>query len=111
MAFLKRLFGRPEPTSREIAKERLQLVLVQDRFKISPATLEKMKDELITVISRYVEIEADGVQVTFTQTRTQSRLVADIPVVGVVRRAPARKVTTSSAVGAAPRGRPERTDD
>ena len=111
MAFLKRLFGRPEPTSREIAKERLQLVLVQDRFKISPATLEKMKDDLITVISRYVEIEADGVEVTFTQTRTQSRLVADIPVVGVVRRSPARKVTASTTVGAAPRGRPESADD
>ena len=111
MAFLKRLLGRPEPTSREIAKERLQLVLVQDRFKISAATLEKMKDELITVISRYVEIEADGVEVTFTQTRTQSRLVADIPVVGVVRRSSTRKATTGNPAGATSRGRPESTDD
>jgi len=86
MGFLNRVFGRREPTSSEIAKERLQLVLVHDRIKISPATLEKMKDELITVISRYVEIEADGVQVTFTQGRRESRLVADIPVVGPARR-------------------------
>lgn len=82
MGFLNRILGRREPTSREIAKERLQLVLVHDRIKISPATLDRMKDELITVISRYVEIEADGVQVTFTQSRRESRLVADIPVVG-----------------------------
>lgn len=86
MGFLSRVFGRREPTSSEIAKERLQLVLVHDRIKISPATLEKMKDELITVISRYVEIEADGVQVTFTQGRRESRLVADIPVVGPAKR-------------------------
>jgi cell division topological specificity factor len=82
MGFLDRLFGRRTPTSREIAKERLQLVLVHDRIRISPATLDKMKDELITVISRYVEIEADSVQVTFTQGRRESRLVADIPVLG-----------------------------
>ncbi len=86
MGFLNRLFGRREPTSSEIAKERLQLVLVHDRIKISPATLDKMKDELITVISRYVEIEADGVQVTFTQGRRESRLVADIPIVGPAKR-------------------------
>ncbi len=92
MGFLDRLLGRREPTSSEIAKERLQLVLVQDRIKISPATLDKMKDELITVISRYVEIDAADVKVTFTHTRYQSRLVADIPVVGVVSRSSARTV-------------------
>ena len=82
MGFLDRFFGRQEPTSREIAKERLQLVLVHDRVKISPAMLDMMKDELITVISRYVEIEEDGVQVSFTHGRRENRLVADIPVVG-----------------------------
>ncbi len=99
MAFLKRLFGQPEPSSSQIAKERLQLVLVQDRFKISAATLDKMKDELITVISRYVEIDADGVEVTFTQTRYQSRLVADIPVVGVLRQSPTKKIIARSGAG------------
>ena len=85
MGFLERLFGRRELTSSEVAKERLQLVLVHDRIKISPALLDRMKDELITVISRYVEIEADAVEVTFTQSRRESRLVADIPVVGPAR--------------------------
>ena len=84
MGFLNRLFGQKQPTSRDIAKERLQLVLVQDRFKISPDTLERLKDDLIKVISRYVQIEAEGVEVNFTQTKHQSRLVADIPVVGAV---------------------------
>lgn len=96
MGFLDRVFGRREPTSREIAKERLQLVLVQDRIKISPATLDELKDELITVISRYVEIDAGGVEVTFTQGRRESRLVADIPVVGPARRSPARKTRASA---------------
>lgn len=84
MGFLERLMGGRAPSSRQVAKERLQLVLVQDRIKLSPAMLERMKDELITVISRYVEIDADGVEVTFTQGKRESRLVADIPVVGPV---------------------------
>ena len=50
MGFLDRLLGKQEPTSRDVAKERLQLVLVQDRFKISAGTLEKMKDELAAFI-------------------------------------------------------------
>jgi len=96
MGFLNRMFGQREPTSRQIAKERLQLVLVHDRIKISPGMLDQMKDELITVISRYVEIDADGVEVTFIQSKRQSRLTADIPVVGPVRR-PLPKAKTAQA--------------
>ena len=98
MGFLDSLFRRGEPTSREIAKERLQLVLVHDRIKISPALLDKMKDELITVISRYVEIDASGVEVTFTQSKRESRLVADIPVVGPANRPTA--VRSKASAGA-----------
>ncbi len=85
MGFLDRIFGRRQPTSRQIAKERLQLVLVHDRVKISPAMLDKMKDELIAVISRYVEIEPEGVEVNLTQSRRESRLVANIPLTGPAR--------------------------
>jgi len=99
MGFLDRLLGRREPTSREIAKERLQLVLVHDRVRMSPALLDKMKDELITVISRYVEIDADDVEVTFSQSKRQSRLVADIPVVGPAHRPTPRRATTKARAG------------
>jgi cell division topological specificity factor len=93
MGFLDRLLGRREPTSRDVAKERLQLVLVHDRIKISPALLDKMKDELITVISRYVEIDADSVAVNFSQSKRESRLVVDIPVVGPARGPASRRAT------------------
>lgn len=98
MGFLDRLLGRQEPTSREIAKERLQLVLVHDRVKMSPALLDKMKDELIVVISRYVEIDADAVEVAFTQSRRESRLVADIPVMGPARSPTSRRTTARARV-------------
>jgi cell division topological specificity factor len=86
MGFLDRLFGARQPTSRQVAKDRLQLVLVHDRINLSPAMLDTMKDELIKVISKYVEIDVDGVEVTFTQSRRESRLTADIPVMGPARR-------------------------
>jgi len=82
MSLFQRIFGRQEPTSREIARNRLQLVLVQDRVNMSPQLLQTLKDELIAVISKYVEIDVDGMEVTFTQSKRQSRLTADIPVIG-----------------------------
>ena len=82
MNWLNSLFGRSQPTSREIAKNRLQLVLVQDRVNMSPQLLQMLKDELISVISKYVEIDAENMEVTFTQSKRQSRLTADIPVLG-----------------------------
>jgi cell division topological specificity factor len=99
MGFLDRLFGREEPSSRDIAKERLQLVLVHDRIKLSAATLEQMKDEMIKVISRYVEIDPAGVEVTFTQSRRESRLTADIPVVGPAARARSAQAARAGAQG------------
>lgn len=79
MGFLRRLVGRGKPSSREVAKQRLQLVLVHDRANISPALLATIKDEIINVISRYIRIDHNGVEVNFTQQGRESRLVADIP--------------------------------
>lgn len=77
---------RREPSSREVAKQRLQLVLVHDRSNISPGLLETLKDEIVAVISQHLEIDRANVQVTFTQSRTESRLVADIPLLDGKRR-------------------------
>ena len=79
MGLLHRLVGRGQPSSREVAKQRLQLVLVHDRANISPGLLETIKDEIINVISRHVEIDRSGVRVSFSQQGRESRLVADIP--------------------------------
>jgi len=80
------LRGHREPTSRDVAKQRLQLVLVHDRANISPGLLETLKDEIIAVISKHVEIDRRGVQITFTQSRSESKLVADIPLLDGRRR-------------------------
>jgi cell division topological specificity factor len=53
--------------------------LIHDRADLSPGKLEALKDDLIAVLSRHVEIDRRSVQVTLTSDRDQQRLVADIP--------------------------------
>ncbi len=81
MSFLDRLFGRAEPSSSQVAKERLQLVLTSDRTNITPALLEVMRDDIIRSISEHVEIDRSGIQLSVSQGRGYHRVVADIPVV------------------------------
>jgi len=77
---LKSFFQRSAPpTSREAAKQRLQLVLVHDRNQIEPGMLELIKDEIIAVISKHLDVDRNGVQVNFTEGERESKLVADIP--------------------------------
>jgi cell division topological specificity factor len=83
MELFQRLIGRRgKSSSGVVAKERLRLVLAHDRSDISPALLETLKDEIVNVISRHVAIDAEGVEVTFSQNARETRLVADIPLSG-----------------------------
>lgn len=79
MGFLDRFRRRREPPSGEVARERLQLVLSYDRAQISPGLLEKLKDEIIEVISHHVDVDPEGVEVTFSDGMRESRLEAYIP--------------------------------
>ena len=52
--------GRKKPTSGELAKERLKVVLVHDRIKINPDLLDLIRADLLTAISRRLEIDEIG---------------------------------------------------
>lgn len=67
------------PSGQAIARERLRLVLAHDRADISPGLLELMKDEIIAVLRKYVEIDPTAVDVSILQEGRATRLVADIP--------------------------------
>jgi len=67
------------------AKERLQLVLVHDRTDLTSTELEALKDDLLKAISRYIEIDADAVQIGVERDGRSQRLVADIPLKNVTR--------------------------
>lgn len=81
----ERLFNRT-PSSADKAKERMKLVLIHDRTNLSSGVMDKLKDELIEVISRHIEIDPEGVQIDLTQEGREQRLIADIPLRSVRRR-------------------------
>lgn len=65
--------------SAQSAKDRLRLVLINDRVNISPAVISELKDELIAVISKYIEIDPQLVHVQIDSEGRTQKLVADIP--------------------------------
>ena len=74
--WLSKITGRT--SSAYEAKERLKLVLIHDRTDINPATMEKLKDDLLKAISRHIQIEPDSVKITMMHEGREQRLVADI---------------------------------
>ena len=84
-SFFDQLFGREKKSANQ-AKERLKFVLIHDRTDLSPGALDMMKDEIIAVISRYVQIDAEAMQIGVEHNGREQRLVADIPLKPAGRR-------------------------
>ncbi|MBM3144068.1 MAG: cell division topological specificity factor MinE [Chloroflexi bacterium] len=79
--FIGRLTGYKRKSAYQ-AKERLQLVLIHDRTNLSNSVLETMKDEIIEVISRHIEIDPATVSIKLNKDGREQRLIADIPILG-----------------------------
>lgn len=78
MNWFERLLGKQEKSG-ATAKQRLQMVLIHDRADISPGLLEQIKDDIIEVIAKRLEINPETVVVNLDNTAQESRLVAEIP--------------------------------
>jgi cell division topological specificity factor len=89
--FLDRILGRDKSSAQQ-AKDRLKLVLIHDRIDMNPGTMETLKDELIDVISRHVEIDPAAVRIEMNQDGRQQRLIADIPLNPTSRRRSRKRV-------------------
>lgn len=74
--------------SKEIAKERLKLVLVHDRASVSPQLIERMKEDMIRVISEYMEIRQDEIEIQLSRSDGSVSLTANIPVTKMKRDIP-----------------------
>lgn len=78
------LFGR-KSHSREVAKDRLRYVLMQDRLSLAPQAMEKMKDAVVVAISKYIEVDPRGIEFSWKDVEQKRALVASIPVKSVKR--------------------------
>lgn len=82
---LARIFMKDAVNSKDIARERLRLVLVHDRSSVSPELLNNLKEDLIKVIRQYLEIDEDALSVNLENDDQSVALVANIPVKGFRR--------------------------
>ena len=86
LEILQRIFGK-ENQSKDVAKERLRLVLVHDRASVKPEVLDKLKEELIQVISHYLDIDKETMEVSLSREDDSMALVANIPILQMKRQA------------------------
>ena len=92
MSDLFKMFSNESKTSKNVAKERLKLVLVHDRVDCSPQLLDMIKSDILNVIANYAEIEQDGLEIKMAKSRNEeddgpiSALVANIPLKNIRER-------------------------
>ena len=77
---LDRIFGKPEKTAKSVAKDRLRVVLMQDRASIPTPILEKMRKEILAVMLKYVEIDESALDFTVERADDAIALVANVPI-------------------------------
>ena len=70
-----------EDNTRDIAKNRLRVVLMQDRTNLTPELLERMRKELVELLSKYVEMDKEALELNFDQEGDQMALMLSIPVI------------------------------
>lgn len=71
-------------SSKDVAKERLKLILIQDRNSISPELLEAIKEDMLNVISKYIEIDDEDMDIKMSKIEEvegmSPALIASIPI-------------------------------
>ena len=79
-------FFKSSESSSDIAKNRLKVAITSDRAVCSPELMEKMKNDIIEVISKYVDIDTEGLDIKVTKTELDdasgvvNAVLANIPI-------------------------------
>ncbi len=85
LSILRRFFG--ERSSSKFARRRMQVVLMHDRLDITPDIMEAVRNDIIGVLSRYMEIDNGSVKVDLEQGKDFMALISNVQIKRVYRHA------------------------
>ena len=72
---------KEEENAKDVACNRLRVVLMQDRTNLTPELLQRIRRELVELLSKYVEMDKDALELNFDQEGDQMALMLSIPVI------------------------------
>ena len=82
---IRRFFG--EKPSSQVARKRMQVVLMHDRMDLAPDVMESLKNDILAVLARYMEIDQTSIRVDLEQGKDYTALVSNVHVKRVYRHA------------------------
>ena len=82
---IRKFFG--EKPSSQVARRRMQVVLMHDRMDLAPDVMESLKNEILAVLSRYMEIDQRSIRVDLEQGKDYTALVSNVHIKRVYRHA------------------------
>lgn len=74
------LFGANTKSSKTTAKDRLQFILMHDRADISPHVMEQIRQDILAVLSKHLDIDETQLEVNLERAEGTVALVANIPI-------------------------------
>lgn len=82
--FMERLFmGKNPPASGTKVKQRLKFIIAHDRAALTPQLFAEMRQEIMAVVSKYVEVDQDSLEIRLESDNRFTALVANLPIKGV----------------------------
>lgn len=73
-------------SSAKVARERMQVVLMHDRMDLTPDIMDSLKNDILAVLARYMEIDQNSIRVDLEQGKGYTALVSNVQVKRVYRR-------------------------
>ncbi len=70
---------KKDDSSKNVAKERLQFILVQDRINLSPSEMESLKKDLLQVMKKYVDVDDREIDMEINREDQMMAMVANFP--------------------------------
>ncbi len=81
LGFFRQTENEAVESSKDTACNRLRVVLMQDRTNLTPELMERMRGELVELLSKYVEMDKDALELNLEQDGDQVALMLSIPVI------------------------------